>query len=57
MKLGTVTKLDNRTKITSKKNDDDVMSENSDVIIIFPIYDKFGAIRNADFGRIVGKIR
>ena len=33
------------------------MSENSDVIIIFPIYDKFGAIRNPDFGRIVGKIR
>ena len=57
MKLGTVTKVDNRTKITSKKIDDDVMLENSDVIIIFPIYDKFGAIRNPDFGRIVGKIR
>ena len=38
MKLGPVIKLDNRNKTTSKKLDDDVMSENIDVIAIFPIY-------------------
>ena len=38
MKLGPVTKLDKRNKTTSKKFDDDVISENCDVIAIFPIY-------------------
>ena len=37
MKLGPVTKLDN-----------DLMSENCDVIAIFPIYGQFGAIRKPD---------
>ena len=35
MKLGPVTKLDKRNKMTSKKFDDDFMSANGDVIIIF----------------------
>ena len=35
MKLEPVTKLDKRNKTTSKKFDDDVMSENCNVIAIF----------------------
>ena len=31
------------------------MSANYDVIVIFPIYNQFGAIRNPDSGRIVCK--
>ena len=31
------------------------MSENCDVIIIFPIYGEFGTIRKPDSGRIVCK--
>ena len=38
MKLGTVTKPDKRNKTTSKKFDDDVMSENCDVIVIFWVF-------------------
>ena len=34
MNLGPVTKLDKREKATSKKFDDDVMSENCDIIVI-----------------------
>ena len=38
MKLGPVTKLDKRSKIAGKKkNDDNVMSGNCDVIVIFLI--------------------
>ena len=55
MKLTSITKLDKRNKTTSKKFVDDVMSENCEVIVIFPIYDQFGAIRNPDFGRIFCK--
>ena len=51
MKLGPVTKLDKG----NKKIDDDVMSTNCDVIVIFPIYCQFGAKRKRDFGRIVCK--
>ena len=36
-KLGSVTKLDKTSKTTSKKFDDDAMSENCDVVAIFPI--------------------
>ena len=43
MKVGPVTKLDNRNKTTSK-NDDNVMSENCDVIATFPIYCQSGRI-------------
>ena len=49
MKLGPVTKLE-------KFFDDDIMLEHCDVIVIFPIYDQFGAIRSKpDSGRIVCK--
>ena len=48
MKLGPVTKLDKRNKTTSKKFDDGVMSENCDVIVIFPIFGQFGAIQKPD---------
>ena len=51
MKLGLVTKVDKRNKTRSKKFDDDVMSENCDAIVIFPIYDQFGAIWRPDSGR------
>ena len=53
MKLGAVTKLGKRNKTTSKKIDNNVMSENCDVIVIFPIFGHFGAIRKSDSGRIV----
>ena len=46
MKLRPVTKINKRNKSTSKKFVDDVMSENSDVIDIFPVYGQFGAIGN-----------
>ena len=55
MKLGPVTKRDKRNKKISKRFDDDVMSTNCDVNVIFPIYDQFGAMRKPDFGRIVCK--
>ena len=55
MKPGAVTKLDNRNKTTSEKFDDDIMSENCDAIVIFPIYDQFEAIWKPDSGRIVCK--
>ena len=55
MKTGPVTKLDKRYKTTSKKFDDEVISENCGVIAIFPIYGQFGAIRKPDSGRIVCK--
>ena len=48
MKLGPVTKLDKRNKTTTKQFDDDIMSANCDVIVIFPIYDQFGAIWKLD---------
>ena len=47
MKLGPVTKLDKRNTVRSKKID-----ESCDVIVIFPIYSQFGAIRKPDPGRI-----
>ena len=55
MKLRQVTKLDKRKKTKSKKYDDEVMSENCDVIVNFPIYDQFGAIWKPDSGCIVCK--
>ena len=55
MKLGPVNKLDKKNKTTSKKIDDDVMSENCDVIVIFPIYGQFGAIWKPDSRRVVCK--
>ena len=55
MKLGPVTKLDKKKKTTSKRFGDAVMSANCGVIVIFPIYGQFGAIRKPDSGRIVCK--
>ena len=56
MKRGPVTNLDKRKKTRSKKFDYDVISENYDVIIIFPIYGQSGAIPKPDSRRIVCKI-
>ena len=50
-----VTKLDKRNKTASRKFDNDVVSANCDVIIIFPIYGQFGAIRKPDSRHIVCK--
>ena len=47
-----LTLVDRRNKKSSKFGDD-VMSSKYDIIIIFPIYDQFGAIRKPDFGRMV----
>ena len=47
---GPVTKIDKRNMAMSKKFDDDVMSANCEVILIFPIYGKFGAIHPVDNG-------
>ena len=55
MKLGPVTKRDKRNKTTPKKFDDDVISENCDVIVIFPIFGQFEAIWKLDSGCIVCK--
>ena len=50
MKLGPVTKLDRRNKTRSRKVNDDVMPENCDVIVIFQIFDQFGAVQFGQFG-------
>ena len=44
MKLEPVTKTDKISKTTAKKDDGFLLS-NCDVIVIFPIYGQFGAIR------------
>ena len=56
MKLGPVTKLGKRNKITSKRFDDDVMSKNHDFAAICPIYSQFGAIRKPDLPHMFYKI-
>ena len=53
MKLGLVTKLYKKNTTASKIFDDDIMSKNCDVIVIFPIYGQFGAIGKLDSGCIV----
>ena len=55
MKLGTETKIDKRTKITSTKLDDEIMLLNFDVIVICPIYGQLGAIWKPDSGCTVCK--
>ena len=55
MKLKPVTKIEKRNTSTSTSFDDDVISVNCDVIIFFPIYGQFGAIREPDSGRMVCK--
>ena len=54
-KLGPVTKINKKNMTTSKKNDYDLMSTNCDVIVIFPIYGQYGAIRKRDSGRMAVK--
>ena len=56
MKLGPVTKRDKRNKTTSKKFDNDAMSENCDVIVIFSIYGQFGVIRMPNSGLESAKV-
>ena len=41
--------------MTSQKFDDDAILTNYDVIVIFPIYGKFGAIQKLDSGGIICK--
>ena len=53
MKHVPVTELDNEN--TSKKFDDGVISESCDIIVFFPIYGQFGAIREPDSRRIICK--
>ena len=55
MKLGPASKHDKRSTATSKKTDDDVMSANCDVVVFFPIYGEFSAIRKPDSGCMVYK--
>ena len=55
LKLGPVTNLVKRNKRISKKPDNDIILKNCDVIVIFLIYDQFGAIRKPDSGCIVCK--
>ena len=53
MKLGPVIIADKRNKTRSKKFDVDVMSENSDIIVIFRSFGQFGAIWRPDVGHRV----
>ena len=55
MKLRSITKLDKRNPSMSNKFHDDVMLANCDVIVIFLIYDQFGAIRKPDYARMICK--
>ena len=50
MKLGPVTKLYERNKARTKEFYDGFMQANCNFIVIFPIYDQFGAIRKLDSG-------
>ena len=50
MELGPATVIDRR-----KKFDDDFLSTNCDVIVFFPIYGQFAAIRKLDSRRMVYK--
>ena len=56
MELQPVTKHNKRNKTMSKKFDDDFMSKNFDVIVIFRIFGQFGAVRRPDSGHRVCKI-
>ena len=55
LKTPEFTKHHKRNKATSKKFDDDVMSANCDIIVIFPIDGQLGAIRKPDSERMVCK--
>ena len=55
MKLGPVRELGKRKKTMPKIFDDEVMSTNCDVTVIFLINSQFGAIQKPDSGRMVCK--
>ena len=55
MKLGPVNKRDKRNKTTSKKFDDDVITETCDIIASLLIHCQFGAIWKPDSEHIVCK--
>ena len=55
MKHRQVTKIDKGNKTMSKKFNDDAMSKNCVVIIVFPIYDQFGIIWKPDSRNVVCK--
>ena len=50
MKIGIVTKIDNKNTTTSKLTDDEIVSANYDVIIVSSTDGWFGAIRNPESG-------
>ena len=50
MKLGPVTKLDKRSKATLKNLEDDAKLANGDAIVIFLVYNQFGAIWKLETG-------
>ena len=56
MKLVAVSKIDKINKIKSKKIDDNIMSENCDIIFILLICDQFEAIPKPDSGCTVYRI-
>ena len=53
MTTGPVTKLDKKNTATSKKVDDDVISANCDLIVIFSIYGPFGVTWKPDSGCMI----
>ena len=53
MKLGPVSKCDKRNKTTLKIFDNDVMSENCNVVVIFQILGQFRAGQRPDSGHRV----
>ena len=55
IKLGPVTKLRKKNATTSKIFEEDIMSINCDVIVIFLIYGQFGGIHKPDFRRVACK--
>ena len=55
MKLGPVTKLDKRNKITLRNFPDDAVLMNCGVIYILLIYGQFDSVRKPDSGRTVSK--
>ena len=53
MKIGPVTKRDNRNIATSQKFENDVMLTNCDLAVFFLIYGQFVDIRKLDSGRML----
>ena len=55
MKLGPVTKLGKKNKTALKNFDDDVMSENCNVTVIYQIFCQFGVVQMLDCGHKISK--